>query len=667
MSRSVSHGTGTEKAALRDGGHTGVARARRVCIIGAHMSTVMPFPCLVLALAGCLSVSSAASAKGFTYESVAAGLDDPWDLAPLPDGSVLVAERCGKVHWIGEGGARAVAVDLSSRVECGKKDAGLVGLAVSSGSPPAWLVVLYRGKGPSFMKVGKLPLKKGATGYTADAAQEVVVLDQLPAFKPEHDGAGLRFGPKDLLYVATGDDEKPETAQSLTSLGGKLLRIGLDGKAPADNPKFPGAPIGSLGSIWAIGLHRPTRIAVDLTTGAVVVGDRGILSSDEVDVIAAGPANLGWPRFEGKSTYGPGADVPMSKPDPMLPAHVSEHPGTPGWVVVSAPYGGKGTRPFPAHYTGAIAVADGYQKTLTMLSKAGETWTAEATEDLLPLGVRSMAEGTDGLLYVVISDTSGGSLGRVLFGDTPPVVTLVTPKDGEGYSAGAVLALSATATDVEDGAIESGFAWTVTLQGPGGEAGPVVETKTFQGKSASYAVPADAAIDGRLTVRVSVKDSAGTVAEAHRTLQPSVGEVTLSATPGGFTLTVDGATVTPPITRTWIAGKRVPVSCPEEATLGAAKDLYVFDTWSDGGAREHDYIVQGGKPTLTCAMRVYGAPAKDAGGTGSAFPEPPPATGGGGASSSGESGCAPTTEPERSAAVLLLLAALALVLRRRRA
>ncbi|RKY20156.1 MAG: hypothetical protein DRQ55_08610 [Planctomycetota bacterium] len=122
----------------------------------------------------------------------------------------------------------------------------------------------------------------------------------------EHNGGMIQFGPDGMLYLGSGDGGGPldplGNAQALDSLLGKVLRLDVDGGSPyaipADNP-FVGVA-GARPEIWLLGLRNPWRLCVDPVSGALLVGDVGVSTMEEVTRVPAdgGGANLGWRCME---------------------------------------------------------------------------------------------------------------------------------------------------------------------------------------------------------------------------------------------------------------------------------------------------------------------------------------------------------------------------------
>jgi glucose/arabinose dehydrogenase len=105
-----------------------------------------------------------------------------------------------------------------------------------------------------------------------------------------HNGGSIVFGPDGLLYVATGDAGDDDSAQDLTDLNGKVLRITPDGQPPAGNP-MTGSPVYSLG-------HRNVQGLAFDSAGRLYATEFGENELDEINLIEPG-RNYGWPEIEG--------------------------------------------------------------------------------------------------------------------------------------------------------------------------------------------------------------------------------------------------------------------------------------------------------------------------------------------------------------------------------
>ncbi|MCG5457198.1 PQQ-dependent sugar dehydrogenase [Micromonospora sp. PSH03] len=227
----------------------------------------------------------ALGAGGFDFadpEVVATGLDVPWGLDFLPDGSALVAQRdLGTVVRIRPGQPPVQVARIPGVVAGG--EAGLLGLAVS---PRYWLDrwVYVCFTTASDIRITRFRL-------STPQAQQVILSGLTRA--SVHDGGRIAFGPDGLLYAGIGDAGVASNAQNLASRNGKILRIRPNGGIPADNP-FPGSPVYSYGHRNVQGLAWDPR-------GRLFATEFGQATWDEVNVIVRG-GNYGWPIVEGPSS-----------------------------------------------------------------------------------------------------------------------------------------------------------------------------------------------------------------------------------------------------------------------------------------------------------------------------------------------------------------------------
>jgi glucose/arabinose dehydrogenase len=213
------------------------------------------------------------------FEDVATGFDVPWGLVFLPDGSALLSERdTARILSVSADGG-VTEVGPVEGVQPGG-EGGLLGLAVAPDSPETVYAYFTAAEDN---RVVRMPYRGGALG-----AAEVVV-DGIPK-AGNHNGGRLAFGPDGKLYVSTGDASQSERAQSLESLGGKILRLNPDGSIPADNP-FDGSPVFSYG-------HRNVQGLAFDEDGNLWASEFGQNTWDELNLIQAGQ-NYGWPVVEG--------------------------------------------------------------------------------------------------------------------------------------------------------------------------------------------------------------------------------------------------------------------------------------------------------------------------------------------------------------------------------
>ncbi|MEU1644574.1 PQQ-dependent sugar dehydrogenase [Micromonospora zamorensis] len=227
---------------------------------------------------------TAAGAGGFDFaqpEVVATGLEAPWGLDFLPDGSALVAQRNqGTVLRVRPGQPTVQVARIAGVV--GGGEGGLLGLAVSPRYRlDRWVYVCFTTA--SDIRIARFRL---------NAPQRQQVIFSGPVRASIHNGGRIAFGPDGMLYVGVGDAGVPSNAQNLASRNGKILRIRPNGGVPAGNP-FPGSPVFSYG-------HRNVQGLAWDAQGRLFATEFGQATWDEVNRIVPG-GNYGWPVVEGPS------------------------------------------------------------------------------------------------------------------------------------------------------------------------------------------------------------------------------------------------------------------------------------------------------------------------------------------------------------------------------
>ena len=220
-------------------------------------------------------------------QDVVTGLDVPWSVVPLPDGSALITLRdqarvlrvspdgtVEQVDATGEG-ERVPGVDPAG-------EGGLLGAEISPRFQQDRLVYLYLTTSQD-NRVVRAPLDGTSLGELE------VVLDGIPASR-NHNGGRIAFGPDGMLYVATGDAQSPQDAQDPDSLAGKILRVTPEGEPAPGNPT-EGSPV------WSLGHRNVQGLGWD-GDGRMYASEFGSDELDELNRIEPG-RNYGWPRVEG--------------------------------------------------------------------------------------------------------------------------------------------------------------------------------------------------------------------------------------------------------------------------------------------------------------------------------------------------------------------------------
>ena len=213
---------------------------------------------------------------------LATGLDVPWGVDFLPDGSALVAQRDStEVAHVAADGTVTGAGRVDGVVPGG--EGGLLGLAVDPAFPDdPYVYVYYTAESDNRISRIEYDAEEGELG------EAEVILDGLPK-AGNHNGGRIAFGPDDLLYVGTGDAAQGTLAQDTDSPAGKILRVTADGE-PAEGNPFDN-------HVYSYGHRNVQGLAWD-EDGRLYATEFGADALDEVNLIEPG-ANYGWPEVEG--------------------------------------------------------------------------------------------------------------------------------------------------------------------------------------------------------------------------------------------------------------------------------------------------------------------------------------------------------------------------------
>ena len=216
---------------------------------------------------------------------VATGLDVPWGLARLPDGSHLVSLRdeARIVHVATDGTVtRVPATGPDGRVPGVHPDGegGLLGIALAPDDPRTVYAYLTAADDNRVVRMSYSGNRLGPL---------TLVVSGIPK-SGVHNGGRIAFGPDGMLYITTGDGSDGAHSQDHTSLGGKILRVTPDGKPAPGNPD-PRSPV------WTAGHRHVQGIGWD-SAGRMFASEFGQNTWDELNIIRPG-SNYGWPVVEG--------------------------------------------------------------------------------------------------------------------------------------------------------------------------------------------------------------------------------------------------------------------------------------------------------------------------------------------------------------------------------
>ncbi|MFX3633933.1 MAG: sorbosone dehydrogenase family protein [Candidatus Pristimantibacillus sp.] len=217
-------------------------------------------------------------------EVIAENLDVPWSIEKM-NNTFYLTERPGSIVKIEDGKMERQSVELEKEIATAS-EAGLLGFVLAPDfqeSKLAFAYYTYEDSSGQFNRIITLQLKANVW------REESLLLDKIPSGSYHH-GGRLKIGPDGKLYATAGDASEREIAQDLDSLGGKILRMNLDGSIPSDNP-FSGSYVYSYG-------HRNPQGITWLPDGTLYASEHGNDANDEINKIEAGQ-NYGWPMIEG--------------------------------------------------------------------------------------------------------------------------------------------------------------------------------------------------------------------------------------------------------------------------------------------------------------------------------------------------------------------------------
>lgn len=344
-----------------------------------------------------------------TQQVVAEGLEHPWGMAELPDGSWLVTELPGRLRLVGPDGT--LYDPISGLPEIDSRDqGGLLDVAIADDFDQTrriWISFAQtRDGGKTATAVATATLS--ADGTALEGTE--VIWQQNPAWdSTKHYGSRLVFDNDGGLFVTTGERSVPDArvySQNVTTTLGKVVRINPADGAPMGNPGVAEA----LPEIWSWG-HRNIQGATLGPDGALWTIEHGPKGGDELNRPEAG-RNYGWPLV----TYGVEySNQPVG--DALTQMDGTEQPVY-YWDPVIAP-GGMAfyDGPLFADWQGDALIAGLQAGALVRLEMSDGRVTGEARH-LTDLGqrIRDVEVASDGAI-MVLTDAGNGQLIRLTPGE----------------------------------------------------------------------------------------------------------------------------------------------------------------------------------------------------------------------------------------------------------
>lgn len=337
----------------------------------------------------------------FRVTTLLSGLENPWSMAFLPDGRMLVTERAGRMRLVGPDFRLSPQAIEGLPVVVAQGQGGMFDVVLHpQHAQNGWIYWAYNAPGPGGWGTA---LARGKLQGQRMTEVQVLFSMQPKTRSGQHFGGRIVFDKAGMLYLTLGDRGDRHRAQKLDDHAGSVIRLHDDGRVPADNPFAKQA--GAFPEKWTWGNRNMQGAALHPKTGDLWTHEHGPQGGDEVNVMRAGQ-NYGWPVVTYGVNYGLGTRIGEghSKPGMVQPLHV--------WSPSIAPSGmAFVTRSQFPHWQGDLLVGALRGQMLVRLSLEGDKVLRE--ERLLQgrVGrIRDVRIGPDGGVYLLTDDAPGALL-----------------------------------------------------------------------------------------------------------------------------------------------------------------------------------------------------------------------------------------------------------------
>jgi glucose/arabinose dehydrogenase len=498
--------------------------------------------------------------KQFDVLTLASGFRKPTSVGFLPDGTMLVSQKAGRLYSVSPDGVKSQLLDFSKKIPNGR-ERGMGDVAVASDfatSRRVYLSYTYlanpsKPDGPQAMRITYIKLNPDDT-LANPASPETVVLgkdangpcppasnttDCPPSINTTHQGGKVISAPDGTLWVSWGESNVPSNpgkqvfrTYNPASTAGKILHVDTNGNGLPGHPFCQGDHdlTHTCTKIYARGFRNPFRFTLT-PTGHPLVSDVGWNSREEIDNVMPGH-NYGWPCYEGNiktpfysdmgachSVYRRAGKLKISKP---LFSYKHKVGGAGSAVIIGPHYPGGA---YPPSFTGSFFFGDyaeGFIKLMT-LTKKGKVKIRPIAVGVVPVDLEL---GPDGNLVFV--DYLDGTIRELVYSPAnkaPQPQMSATPSSGPSP-----LHVTFSAAGSKD---------------PDGD--PLIYDWDFGDGSAhsNAAAPThDYAVDGSYTARLKLSDGKGGTAALTKVITVgNTAPVAQVLEPNAKTFSIDGAAV----------------------------------------------------------------------------------------------------------------------------
>jgi glucose/arabinose dehydrogenase len=368
----------------------------KVLVAGISLSAVL----VIGGASGAPAESYRSSAGDLNVETIASGLVNPWAIAFLPDGRMLVTERPGRMRIVARGGKLSPPLSGVPQVFASGQG-GLLDVVLDRAfAQNRTIYFCYAEPVDGGARTALARAELSAGEVPALSGVKVIFRQEGPLSSGNHHGCRIVQMPDNNLFLTLGEHfVYRDQAQNLSNHLGKVIRIRPDGSMPPDNP-FVGKA-GAKPEIWSYGHRNSQGAAINPATGKFWMHEHGPRGGDEINIPEAGK-NYGWPVIGYGIDYS-GARIHEATSKPGMEQPVKY------WVPSIAPSGMAfyDGRLIPA-WKGNLFVGALAGQMLVRLEVDGDRVGRE--ERLLQnLGerIRDVREGPDGALYLATDNRNG--------------------------------------------------------------------------------------------------------------------------------------------------------------------------------------------------------------------------------------------------------------------
>ena len=335
------------------------------------------------------TLETTADSSAYTVEKLYEGFKNPWGMAWLPDGRMLVTEKTGEILVFKNNKYTGQKLTGVPKVFA-EGQGGLLDIKVHPDyAKNKWIYISY-----------SQPVEGGATTAIMRfklQGNQIIEAKDIFLAKPAlpanfHFGSRIVFDKDKFLYFSSGERGTQPKVQELNNDHGKIHRIYDDGRVPQDNPFVN--QNGANPTIWTYGHRNPQGMVYDAATNRIWAVEHGPKGGDELNLIVKAK-NYGWP----KTSHGINYDGSVLTKDKELP---DVEKSVRIWVPSIAPCGMTivTSNKYP-DWKGNLLVGALAHRHIARVQLNGTKFAAE--EKLVKdIGrVRCVAEGPDGYVYAV--------------------------------------------------------------------------------------------------------------------------------------------------------------------------------------------------------------------------------------------------------------------------